>query len=189
MSKVIELEQRNQFRVLLHPVRLEMIRMLRLTGRPLTANGAARLLNLSPLAAKGPLEKLADLGLAEVRTETDGQGRKRVLYSPADVELRLNLARKDALQGEREALAAQFADDVFRDILETARRYPEPEAEENFLFAVGGLHLTRRERAELAGLVRDYLAAHRVPTPEAEEEHWEYVLMARRAPGEAEPRR
>ena len=52
MSKVIELEERNQFRVLLHPVRLEMIRMLRLTGRPLTANDAARLLSPSPLAAQ-----------------------------------------------------------------------------------------------------------------------------------------
>lgn len=189
MSKVIELEERNQFRMLLHPVRLEMIRMLRLTGRPLTANDAARLLSLSPLAAKGHLEKLAALGLAETRTETDGQGRKRVLYSPADVELRLNLARKDAFQGEREALAAEFADAVFRDTLETARRYSEAEAEENCLFSVGAAHLTRREREELAGLVRDYLSTHRVPTPEAEEEHWEFVLMARRAPGEAEPRR
>ena len=187
MSKVIDLDQREQFRVLLHPVRLEMIRLLRLTGRPLTANDAARQLSLSPMAAKGHLEKLVKLGLAEVRTAADAQGRQQVLYSPADVELHLDLARKDSFQGEREALAAEFADDVFRDILETARRYPEPEAEQNCLFSVGALHLTRREREELSALVKDYLAAHRVPAPETEE-HWEYVLMARRAPDEAEPR-
>ena len=180
MAKVVDLEQRNQFRVLLHPVRLEVIRLLYLTGRPLTASGAAKRLNLSPLAAKGHLEKLASLGLLEVRTETDGQGHQRTLYSLADVELRLRLGRKDAFQGEREALAAEFADSVFRAVLEKARRHPEDQLEDQVCFTFGALHLTHREREELAGLVADYLAAHRASSPETDE-HWEYLLMAHRA--------
>ena len=185
MSKVIDLEQRCQFRVLLHPVRQEIVRLLHLTRRPLTVSAVAKRLHLSPLTAKGHLEKLAELGMAEAQTETDGQGHRRTLYSLGDVELRLHLGRKDEFQGEREALAAKFADAVFRDMVNASHAYQEEELAEESLFFVGALHLTTRERKELAGLVADYLAAHRVPSPQTEES-WEYTLMARRFREEAQ---
>lgn len=186
MTQIIELNDRKHFRALLNPVRQDIIHLLRRAARPMTVSQVAERMLLSPSAAQVHLNRLAELGVVE---QVAVSGRPAALYRLADVEIRLSLGRKDGFQGEREALAAEFADAVFRDTLETARRYSEAEAEENCLFSVGAAHLTRREREELAGLVRDYLSTHRVPTPEAEEEHWEFVLMARRAPGEAEPRR
>ena len=180
MSNVIDLEERQQFRVLLNPVRQEIVRLLHLAGRPLPASTVARRLKLSPLAAKGHLEKLAGLGLVEViRPGYDASDHKGTLYAPADVEIRVHLGRKDAFQGEREELVAENVDGIFRSILDVTRRYPEEELAERHLLTFGVLHLTQAEREELAGLVTSFLASHRVPSPNAGE-HWEYVLMGRR---------
>lgn len=179
MSKVIVLDQKRQFRILLHPARQSVLRLLHLAGRPLSASTVARWAELSPLAAKGHLEKLAELGLVDVLRWEGVTGPESVRYVPADVELRLRLGRKDGLQGEREALAAEIADAVFRGSLDAARRGSEEDLGERCLFAFGALHLTRQEREELSALVTDYLAAHSRPAPQSEE-HWEYVLIADR---------
>ena len=63
MPRIIDLEQKCQFRVLLHPVRHEIIHLLRLAGKPLSANGVAKRMNLSPIAAQGHLKKLVDMGV------------------------------------------------------------------------------------------------------------------------------
>ena len=179
MAKVVDLEQRSQFRILLNPVRQEIIRLLSLAGRPLSVRTVAKELNLSPMAAKSHLEKLAALGVVEAQAEADGTDHTRTLYAMGQVEIRLHLGRKDDLQGEREALAAEFADAVFRGAVDTSRRFQEEELEQSCRFFTGVLHLTRQEREELSALVSDYLSAHRAPAPEAEE-HWEYLLLAHR---------
>ena len=86
MPRAIDLEERQQFRVLLNPVRQEIVRLLHLAGRPLPASTVARRLKLSPLAAKGHLEKLAGLGLVEViRPGYDASDHMGTLYGPANV--------------------------------------------------------------------------------------------------------
>ena len=128
MPRTIDLEERQQFRVLLNPVRQEIVRLLPLAGRPLSASTVARRLKLSPLAAKGHLEKLAGLGLVEVIQPGSGASdHMGTLYGPADVEIRIHLGRKDAFQGEREELVAENVDGIFRSILDVTRRYPEEE--------------------------------------------------------------
>ena len=179
MSRPVDLKERQQFRILLNPIRQQIIRLLYLTGRPLSANTMAKWLNLSPMAAKGHLEKLAGLGLVIVQADTDSAGRKRVLYALDDVEIRLHLGCKDSLQGEREALAAELADAIFCGVIDTSRRHSEELLPEECLFSVGALHLSGQERRELSALISNYLDAHRIPSPETEE-HWEFALIARR---------
>ena len=41
MARTIDLEERKQFRVLLNPVRQDIIHLLRRAGRPMTANTVA----------------------------------------------------------------------------------------------------------------------------------------------------
>lgn len=184
MPTVVDLKQRQQFRILLNPIRQQIVRLLCLTARPLSAGTVARWLSLSPMAAKGHLEKLAGLGLVTVQADTDEGGRKRVLYTLSDVEIRLHLGCKDSLQGEREALAAELADAVFCSVMDASRRYSEEQLSEECLFSAGALHLTAQERKELLALIADYLTAHRAPAPHREE-HWEFTLMARRFREEA----
>ena len=63
MARTIDLEERKQFRVLLNPVRQDIIHLLRRAGRPMTANTVAEKMLLSPSAAQSHLNKLEELGL------------------------------------------------------------------------------------------------------------------------------
>ena len=188
MARTIDLEERKQFRVLLNPVRQDIIHLLRRAGRPMTANTVAEKMLLSPSAAQSHLNKLEELGVVELGVYTAPDGRQATYYRLADVEIRLCLGRKDGFQGEREALAAQLVDGTFRGVLHAASQCGEPEQQEDLQFLFGALHLKevrrknlalQQERAELLGLIDGYLRTHSVP--EGGVEHWEYVLMAYRA--------
>ena len=167
MTKIIELKDRRQFRILLNPVRQDILHLLRRAARPMTASAVAERMLLSPSAAQAHLQRLVELGAVE---QVAVSGRPAALY---------RLGRKDGFQGEREALAAQMMDGTFRGILHAAYSHGEKELEDCRQFQFGALHLKPEERAELQKIVEDYLRAH--GAPQAEAEHWEYVLMAYRA--------
>lgn len=180
MSRILDLEEKSQFRILLHSVRQEIIHLLRLSGRPLSVNLIARRMNLSPISAQGHLKKLVDLGVV-LQEETEIEGRKVVLYSLDDVDIRLHLGKKDIFQGEREAMAANIVDGAFRGLVNTTHQYPEQDLSQHCLLRFGALHLTSEEREELGRIVADYLYTHSNYI-DPKSEHWEYVLMAYRAP-------
>ena len=171
MARTIDLEERKQFRVLLNPVRQDIIHLLRRAGRPMTANTVAEKMLLLPSAAQSHLNKLEELGVVELGVYTAPDGRQATYYRLADVEIRLCLGRKDGFQGEREALAAQLVDGTFRGVLHAASQCGEPEQQEDLQFLFGALHLKPEERAELLGLIDGYLRTHSVP--EGGVEHWE----------------
>ena len=176
MTKIVELNDRRQFRILLNPVRQDILHLLRRTGRPMTASAVADRMMLSPTAAHEHLRKLVELGVAE-RAAVSGSPAAH--YRLADVEIHLNLGRMDEYRGEREALAAQLVDGTFRRVLHTAEAGGVKGEADCQLFKFGALHLKPEERAELAGLIDSYLRTHGTSKPGAE--NWEYVLMAYRA--------
>ena len=149
MARTIDLEERKQFRVLLNPVRQDIIHLLRRAGRPMTANTVAEKMLLSPSAAQSHLNKLEELGVVELGVCTAPDGRQATYYRLADVEIRLCLGRKDGFQGEREALAAQLVDGTFRGVLHAASQCGEPEQQEDLQFLFGALRSKPEERAEL----------------------------------------
>ena len=149
MARTIDREERKQFRVLLNPVRQDIIHLLRRAGRPMTANTVAEKMLLSPSAAQSHLNKLEELGVVELGVYTAPDGRQATYYRLADVEIRPCLGRKDGFQGEREALAAQLVDGPFRGVLHAASQCGEPEQQEDLQFLFGALHLKPEERAEL----------------------------------------
>lgn len=185
MSRIIDLDQRCQFRILLHPVRQEIVHLLRLSDRPLSANAVARRMNLSPIATQGHLKKLVDLGVVLMEEHHTQQGGRTVLYSLDDVDIRLHLGKKDVFQGEREAMAANVVDGVFRGLVNTTHLHPEENLDQHCLLRFGALHLSTQERNELSALVADYLTSHGVHMPD-NAEHWEYVIMAYRAQDDTE---
>ena len=185
MSRFIDLEQKSQFRILLHPIRQEIVHFLRFAGHPMSANAVAKRMNLSPIATQGHLKKLVDLGIVLMEERTDPQGKKSVLYSLDDVDIRLHLGKKDVFQGEREAMAANVVDGVFRGLINTTHLHPEEALDQHCLLRFGALHLSEEERSELGTLVADYLMNHGVHTP-SNAEQWEYVIMAYRAPEDTE---
>lgn len=52
MTKIIELKERRQFRILLNPVRQDILHLLRRAARPMTASAVAERMLLSPSAAQ-----------------------------------------------------------------------------------------------------------------------------------------
>lgn len=175
----IELVEKRQFRVMLNPVRQEMVHLLRLVARPLSANQVAERMQLSPSAAQAHLKKLCDMGLVSAQEGTRRDGGKTVRYALRHVELRLCLGRKDPFQGDREALAANLMDSTYRRLLINAYRYDEQELREHGVLRFGALHLDSDQRRELMELVERFLEEKGAPRPEAEE-HWEYVVLAYR---------
>ena len=180
MSKIIDLEHRNQFRALLNPVRQEIVHILRLSGRPMSANAIAVRLNLSPTSAQGHLKKLVDIGLICTIEKKDAKGRKLVFYRLDDVDIRLNLGRKDIFQGEREALAANLVDGIFRQLMTSTQAHPEDQLHHYSRLFFGAVHLSAEKRTELMGIVERFLHEHGTIT-DKDVEHWEYVVMAYRS--------
>lgn len=180
MSNTVDLQEKKQFRVMLNPVRQEMIHRLRLWGRPITASALAEQLQLSPSAAQSHLKKLVDLGLVSMETRERRGGGTVVVYQARDVRLRLCLGRRDPYQGEREALAANLVDGTFRSLLSATYRHDERELKDYALLRFGALHLPEPARKELTELVERFLEEHGVYQGD-DMEHWEYVLMAFRA--------
>lgn len=183
MAKTVDLTERKQFRVLLNPVRQEIVHLLRRVGRPMTVKRIAERIHLSPMAAQGHLKKLEDMGVVIAQKHPTRSGGTVTCYQMSDLEVRLCLGRKDAFQGEREALAASLVDGAFRGLLDTVHQCGEAEQEDYRRLQFGALHLPPRERRELTALVEEYLSRHSTPGSE-EDEHWEYVLMAYRSPEE-----
>lgn len=180
MPRIIDLEQKQQFRVMLHPIRQEIIHLLRLAGEPLSANIVAKRMNLSPISAQGHLKKLVDMGVVLQKT-VETQGRKVVLYTLDDVEIRLHLGRKDTFQGEREAMAANIVDGTFRGLINATHQHAENELNQYALLRFGALHLSPEEREEPFSLILKYLHTHDTHVKQ-DDEHWEYVFMTYRAP-------
>lgn len=180
MDNTIDLTEKKQFRVMLNPVRQEMVHLLRLVARPLSANEVAERMQLSPNAAHTHLNKLVNMGLVSAQEGTRRDGSKTTYYKMREVKLRLCLGRKDAFQGEREALAANLVDSTFRTMLENVYRCEEQEVPEYSVLRFGALHLDTAQRRELMEVVERYLEEHNALRPEAEE-HWEYVVLAYRA--------
>lgn len=179
MGKLLELTDRKQFRILLHPVRQEIIHLLRLRGRAMTARAVADRLQLSPMAAQGHLKKLSSLGILQEEVRTVQEGHTATFYTLDDVEIRLCLGRKDAFQGDREALAANLVDGTFRGLMNTSHLYDDVELKEHGMLLFGALHLPSQQRKELRALVEAYLRTHSSLSQE-DVEHWEYVLLAYR---------
>ena len=180
MEDTIDLVEKKQFRIMLNPVRQEMVHLLRLVARPLSANRVAERMQLSPSAAHAHLNKLVKMGLVSAQEGTRRDGSKTTYYQMRNVKLRLCLGRKDAFQGEREALAANLVDSTFRSMLENVHRYDEKTVPDHSVLLFGALHLDTAQRTELSQLMEHYLEEHGVLRPEAEE-HWEYVVLAYRA--------
>lgn len=180
MEYTVDLVDKKQFRVMLHPVRQEMIHRLRLLGRPMSANELAQKLQLSPSSAQSHLRKLVTLGIVSELQRVGPDGTTLYFYQAKDVRLRLCLGRKDAFQGEREALAANLTDGTFRSLLSTSYRHDEQSMEEYGILRFGTLHLSTQQRKELMALIDGYLERQGIPNGETEE-HWEYVLMTYRA--------
>ncbi|MEQ2454988.1 ArsR/SmtB family transcription factor [Flavonifractor hominis] len=183
MAKTVDLTERKQFRVLLNPVRQEIVHLLRRVGRPMTVKRIAERMHLSPMATQGHLKKLEDMGIVIAQEHPTRSGGKVICYQMSDLEVRFCLGRKDAFQGEREALAASLVDGAFRGLLDSVHQCSEAELEDYRKLQFGALHLPPQERRELAALVEDYLSRHSTPGTE-EDEHWEYVLLAYRSPEE-----
>lgn len=180
MDTTIALVEKKQFKVILNPARQEMIHLLRLVARPLSANHIAELMRLSPSATHSHLNKLVKMGLVLALEGTRRDGSKTTFYQIRDVKLRLCLGRKDAFQGEREALAANLVDSTFRSMLECTHLYDEQQLPDHSVLSFGALHLDTAQRKELMELVERYLEEHGAPRHETEE-HWEYVILAYRA--------
>ncbi len=183
MDDCVDLVEKKQFRVMLHPVRQEMLHLLRLRGKPISANKVAERMQLSPSGAQSHLRKLVDLGVVAELERTREDGVKLYYYQAKNVKLRLCLGREDSFQGEREALAANLTDGTFRSLLSTSYRHDEKTMDEYGVLRFGALHMTSEQRAGLVKLVDQYLDRLGVPQPDAKE-HWEYVIMAYRAEGD-----
>ena len=143
MARTIDLEERKQFRVLLNPVRQDIIHLLRRAGRPMTANTVAEKMLLSPSAAQSHLNKLEELGVVELGVYTAPDGRQATYYRLADVEIRLCLGLPLILIStpsihqhfEPENIAISFVENLSNANFQEAKKLSTPESAETlYLF-------------------------------------------------------
>lgn len=153
MKHAVELRDPRAFRALAHPVRIELLGLLRREG-PLTASAAGRRIGESSGSASYHLRQLARFGLVEEAGA--GRGRERPWRATSHFTSWPNVAATpelaDASQVLELVVLARHVEAIERWI--ARRRDDEPEWQGAAAFGDSLLYLTADELAEL----RDALA-------------------------------
>jgi predicted ArsR family transcriptional regulator len=147
-SSTIELTDPRALRAVAHPIRLQLVGLLRREG-PLTATRAGELLGESPASCSFHLRQLAKYGLVE--EAGGGRGRERPWRATALFTCWPGAARDPELAAASDLLSRVVAERYFEQLMRwiDVRAGERPEWQEAEVFGDRMLYLTSDELAEL----------------------------------------
>jgi predicted ArsR family transcriptional regulator len=158
-SKTIELTDPRALRAVAHPIRLQLVGLLRRAG-PLTATRAGELIGESPASCSFHLRQLAKYGLVE--EAGGGRGRERPWRATASFTSWPNVARDPELAAATELLSAVVVERYFERIMRWLEQRSEdsPEWQQAATFGDRILYLTSDELAQLDRDLEELLAPY-----------------------------
>jgi DNA-binding transcriptional ArsR family regulator len=158
-STTIELRDPRALRAVAHPIRLQLVGLLRREG-PLTATRAGELIGESPASCSFHLRQLAKYGLVE--EAGGGRGRERPWRATASFTSWPNVARDPELAAATELLSAVVVERYFERIMRWLEQRSEDSTawQEAATFGDRMLYLTSAELAQLDRDVEELLAPY-----------------------------
>lgn len=179
-KKVISLSSEEQLKIFMSPQRQQLLREMRLSGRPMTPKTLAVKLGISASAATHHLLKLFELGLVEQDHTELINGIHARFYRLTDVTVSIGQLYDDGLSGERNAIIQNLILNTLKNynerVADAKQKSVSPETIINYGdFLSGVVHLKPEDSRNLMELIRNYLQQHEAPSPETRP--WEYALI------------
>jgi DNA-binding transcriptional ArsR family regulator len=180
MEKVISLSTKEELSIFMSPQRQQLLRAMRLFGRPVTAKALADKLGISASSASHHISKLMHLGIIEPDHTEVINGIIARFFRLADVTVNIGQQLTDGLAGERTALVQNIllnALDGMNQCLERAKQLgiPSERLQEHGDFLSGVAYLSPEDAERLLKLIRDFLETHKAPSDNTQP--WEYALI------------
>jgi DNA-binding transcriptional ArsR family regulator len=179
-KKIIPLSTKEELSIYMSPQRQQLLRIMGIEGKPMTAKRIADRMGVSASSATLHINKLAALGIVEEDHTERINGILARYYRLADVTVNIGGQRDDGLRGERRVVMQNMMLNTLRGLesgLEHARKtgVSEDTLQENGDFLSGVLHLRPEDAGGLMELIRKYIDEHE--TYSEGTEPWEYSLI------------
>ena len=157
------------------PVRQQLLRILELSGRPMTPKSLSLRLGVSPSSVQHHLKQLLPLGVVKVDHQERINGIVATYYACTGATVCIGATRAD-LRNDREALAFQVVQTAVQGYFETMHRLGPTMPEEGGDAMAGVLHLTEADWLAFRTQVKAFFDAHSLPGPDTSP--WEFALLA-----------
>lgn len=178
----IRLTTKNELNIYMNPVRQELLHILNISKKPMTAKMLANELHISVSSVQHHISKLMSLKLVEKDHSEVIHGIIATFYKPALVTVQIGLSCEDSTSSQRQVLMQQAIArtyDRFRARMKEIMGQKKTDDESSLArwgdILTGILHLGEEESAELMKLINDYIEKHSCPSQD--KSAWEYALI------------
>lgn len=182
MKKIL-LTTKEELNIYMSPVRQQLLRMLSITGAPMTPKMLADKLQISASGAQHHIKKLISLGLIELDHTESINGITASFYKPAQVTVQIGLSRNDGLSRQRDALMqntiAKVYDSFHKQMMKRveSNRDKDPDSLKYWGDILSGIaYLDEIESKKMINLINEFLEQHAKPKINCSP--WEYALIA-----------
>jgi DNA-binding transcriptional ArsR family regulator len=180
MKKIVSLSTKEELGIFMSPQRHQLLRAMRLYGRPMTAKMLSDKLGISASSASHHISKLMKLGIVEEDHTEIVNGIVARFFRTADVTVNIGQQLDDGLAGERTAIAQNILLNTLRGMNETIERakaagIPAQRLREYGDFLSGVVHLSPEGSASLLAMIRDFIDTHENASQHTQP--WEYALI------------
>lgn len=179
-QKIISLSTKEELKIYMSPQRQQLLRAMRITGKPMTAKAVADKLDISASSATHHISKLVLLGVVEEDHTEMVNGILARYFRLADVTVNIGQQLDDGLGDERTVIIQNVllsALEGMSEGLEWAKRNGIPD--ENLAdygdVLSGVMHLKPEDARELLKYIREYLNSHE--QHEDGTQPWEFALI------------
>ncbi len=180
MKKIISFSTKEELNIYMSPQRQQLLRVMHINGRPMTAKMLADKLCISASSASHHISKLMQLKLIEEDHTEVINGITAKYFRLADVTVSVGIHKDDGLFDEKNALVQNFLQNTLNGLLrgkEYARSIGIPEDDmKNLGDCIGGVvHLKPEDAQALLELIRKFTDEHEAYSEGTEP--WEFAVI------------
>lgn len=189
-KKKIYLNTKEQLRVYMSPQRQNLLRVLFISGHPMTAKEIADRLEISASSAQMHIKKLVKLEILEIDHTERINGITATYFRPADVDVYIGMEKNDDLFEERNAVVQNMTMQIYENakkvmqqsygkigMLERRRQCRDSRS--------GVFYLKPEDVERLENSIDTFLEEHDTPREGAVPWEWTYLIYNTRYGEEA----
>lgn len=157
-KKSISLNGEKELRIFMLPLRQQIIREMRIIGKPITAKQLADKLNITPSSAKHHLNKLQEIGIVEFDHSKLINGITANYMSLTDVDIRIGQDLNDEFNELRDVYSQNIMSQVYQryqSSIEITRPLNRDLNRGDFL--TGVVHLSDDKLLELLSIMNNFI--------------------------------
>jgi DNA-binding transcriptional ArsR family regulator len=178
-ENIIKLETKEQLKIYIDPVRQQLLRVLGITGYPMTPKTLSDKLSISPSSVQYHLKKLLTLGVVKIHHTELINGITASYYSPIPATVQI-CVDNCGYSNEKRALLLQLVNNVLSGFMESMEKHEKSNKSVDSLRKYGDImtgiaYLSENERIELFSQIDKYIKNHEQKKENTSS--WEYAVV------------